>query len=94
MAKTVQCVILKKEAEGLEAPPLPGELGKRIFDSVSKEAWNRWIAQQTIIINEYRLNLADPRAQELLTDAMERFFYGAGLEPPPDWVPPEERPEK
>ena len=72
MAKTVNCVILKKECEGLDYPPVPGDLGQKIFESVSKEAWAQWTAQQTMIINEYRLNLADPRAQQMLTDAMEQ----------------------
>jgi Fe-S cluster biosynthesis and repair protein YggX len=91
MARTVECVILKREAEGLDYPPIPGELGQRLYESVSKEAWARWTAQQTMIVNEYRLNLADPRAQKMLTEAMESFFYGSGLQPPPDWVPPQER---
>ena len=93
MARTVHCVILGKDAEGLDFPPVPGELGQRLFESVSKEAWARWTQQQTMIINEYRLNLADPRAQKLLTDAMEKFFYGGGLEPPEGWVDPETRTE-
>ena len=88
MARMVQCVILKREAEGLDWPPVPGELGKKIFEGVSKEAWAQWTARQTMLINEYRLNLADERAQKLLMDEMEAFFYGGGVAPPPDWVPP------
>lgn len=87
MPRTVQCVILKKEATGLEYPPVPGELGQKLYESVSQEAWDLWIRQQTMIINEYRLNLADERAQALLTEKMQEFFYGGGVEPPPDWVP-------
>lgn len=89
MARTVQCVILKKEAPGLEYPPVPGEFGQKLYDTVSQEAWDRWIGQQTMIINEYRLNLADERAQALLMEKMQEFFYGGGLQPPPDWVAPE-----
>jgi len=88
--RTVQCVILKKEAEGLDYPPAPGELGRKIYETVSKEAWEQWTAQQTMLINEYRLNLADDRAQKLLMEKMQEFFYGGGVEPPPDYVAPKE----
>jgi len=91
MAKTVHCVILNKEAEGLDYPPVPGPLGQKLLDTVSKEAWAQWVARQTMLINEYRLNLADERAQKLLMEKMEEFFYGGGVEPPPDYVPPEQR---
>lgn len=91
MARMVSCVVLKKEAEGLEYPPVPGELGQKIYENVSREAWEQWTALQTMLINEYRLNLADERAQKLLMEKMEEFFYGQGLQPPPDYVPPEER---
>ena len=91
MARTVTCVVLKKEAEGMDYPPVPGELGQKIYDNVSKEAWEQWTALQTMLINEYRLNLADERAQKLLMEKMEEFFYGQGLQPPPDYVPPEEQ---
>jgi Fe-S cluster biosynthesis and repair protein YggX len=87
----VHCVVLKKEAEGLDFPPVPGELGQRLYDNVSKAAWEQWTQLQTMLINEYRLNLADERAQKLLMEKMEEFFYGQGLEPPPDYVPPERR---
>ena len=87
MARMVNCVILKKEAEGLDFLPLPNELGRKIYDSVSKEAWAQWTVQQTMIINEYRLNLADPAAQKMVHEAMQKFFYGSGLEPPAGWKP-------
>ncbi len=90
MGRTVNCVILKREAEGMDWPPVPGELGRKIFESVSKEGWAQWTARQTMLINEYRLNLADERAQKLLMEEMENFFYGSGVAPPPDWVPPKE----
>jgi Fe-S cluster biosynthesis and repair protein YggX len=86
----VNCVILHKEAEGLDYPPAPGELGQKLYASVSKEAWQQWVGRQTMLINEYRLNLSDERAQKLLMEKKEEFFYGGGVEPPPDYVPPVE----
>nr|HPR06796.1 oxidative damage protection protein [Denitromonas sp.] len=62
MARMVQCVKLGREAEGLERPPVPGEMGKRVFENVSKEAWGQWVKHQTMLINENRLNLMDVRA--------------------------------
>ncbi len=88
MARTVNCVILKKEAAGLDFPPYPGELGKRIYDSVSKEAWAGWIKHQTMLVNENRLNLADARARQYLARQMENYFFGAGAEQPAGYVPP------
>ncbi len=93
MTRIVQCVILKKEAEGLDYPPVPGPLGQKIYDSVSQEAWNQWTQLQTMLINEYRLNLAEERAQKLLMEKLEEFFYEGWVEPPPDYVPPSERKE-
>ena len=90
MARMVHCVVLKKEAPGLEYPPMPGDFGQKLYETVSQEAWEAWVAQQTMIINEYRLNLADENAQKLLTEKMQEFFYGGGVEPPPDWVPTKE----
>jgi Fe-S cluster biosynthesis and repair protein YggX len=88
MTRTVQCVKLGKEAEGLERIPYPGELGKRIYEQVSKEAWQMWLRQQTMLINEYRLSLVDPKAQALLRDEMEKFFFGEGSTAPEGYVPP------
>ena len=87
MSRTVQCVKLGREAEGLDFPPWPGELGKRIFENVSKEAWALWVQHQTMIINEYRLNPADPKAQKMLIEQCEQFFFGDGAQLPPDFVP-------
>ena len=87
MARTVQCVKLGIEAEGLEKPPYPGELGKRIFEQVSKEAWGMWLQHQTMLINEYRLTPVDPKARQFLEREMENFFFGAGSAPPPDFKP-------
>ena len=88
MARTVQCVYLKKEAEGLTFAPYPGELGKRIYDNVSKEAFEMWKKHQTMLVNENRLNLADQRARQYLARQMENFFFGAGAEQPSGYVPP------
>lgn len=76
MARMVNCVKLGKQAEGLERPPYPGELGQRIFDNVSKQAWDEWVKQQTILINEYRLSAIDPKAQEFLRKEMKKFLFG------------------
>jgi len=88
MPRTVNCVHLKKEADGLEFLPYPGELGKRIYDSVSKEAWQLWMKHQTMLVNENRLNLADQRARQYLARQMELFFFGEGAEQPAGYLPP------
>jgi Fe-S cluster biosynthesis and repair protein YggX len=88
MARTVNCVYLKKEAEGLDFPPYPGDLGKRIYENVSKEAWQGWLKHQTMLVNENRLNLADQRARQYLARQMERYFFGEGAEQPAGYVPP------
>jgi Fe-S cluster biosynthesis and repair protein YggX len=86
--RTVQCVVLKREAEGLERAPYPGELGRRIYDSVSKEAWARWLKHQTMLINEYRLTPIEPKARKFLESEMEKFFFGAGSQAPEGYQPP------
>lgn len=87
MARMVQCIKLGKEAEGLDFPPYPGEMGKKLYESVSKEAWQAWLSQQTMLINEYRLSLADPKSQAFLKLEMEKFFFGEGSTPPDEYVP-------
>ncbi|HHL71922.1 MAG TPA: oxidative damage protection protein [Bacteroidetes bacterium] len=87
MARTVFCIKLGQELEGLEEPPQPDELGQRIFENVSKEAWKMWLSHQIMLINEYRLNLADPKANQFLDEQMEQYFFGGGAETPPDYVP-------
>ncbi|WP_164964132.1 oxidative damage protection protein, partial [Rubrivivax sp. JA1026] len=82
MARMVNCVYLKKEAEGLSFAPYPGELGKRIYDNVSKEAFEQWKRHQTMLVNENRLNLADARARQYLARQMEQFFFGGGADAP------------
>ncbi len=88
MSRTVTCVLLGEEAEGLDRPPYPGPLGQRIFENVSKAAWQKWLAHQTMIINEYRLSVADPQARKFLEEQMEQFFFGGGAEAPEGYVPP------
>jgi Fe-S cluster biosynthesis and repair protein YggX len=83
----VKCVKLGREAEGLDFPPLPGELGKRIWESVSKEAWQMWQAQQTRLINEMRLNLADAKARKYLLEQSEKYFFGGGADEASGYVP-------
>lgn len=87
MSRTVNCIILKAEAEGLDYAPYPGELGQRIYDNVSKEAWQRWLAHQTMLINENRLTPIEPEARQFLAAEMEKFFFGAGSERPQGYVP-------
>jgi len=88
MARTVHCIKLGRDAEGLDFPPYPGELGKRIYESVSKEAWQGWLKQQTMLVNENRLNLADQRAREYLKRQMENHFFGGGADQAAGYVPP------
>ena len=78
MARTVHCVKLGKDAEGLERAPYPGELGKKILESVSKEAWQQWLRHQTILINENRLSPIDPAHRAFLEKEMEKFLFGEG----------------
>ena len=89
MSRTVKCVKLGCEAEGLDFPPLPGEMGKRIYENVSKEAWAAWVRHQTMLINENRLSLVDPRARQYLTQQMENYFFGLGADQPAGYVPPQ-----
>ena len=88
MTRMVKCIKLGREAEGLKAPPYPGELGKRIFENVSQEAWRMWLAHQTMLINENRLTVFEPKAREILVKEMEKYFFGEGSEKPKEFVPP------
>jgi len=88
MARMVQCAKLGKEAVGLAMPPLPGELGKRIYETVSQEAWQGWLKHQTMLINENRLNMADARARQYLLKQVEKYFFGEGADQASGYVPP------
>lgn len=90
MTRTVHCIKLGKEAEGLDFPPYPGELGQRIWTQVSKQAWADWMRQQTMLVNENRLNLADLRARQYLARQMEAHFFGAGSDQVAGYVPPKD----
>jgi Fe-S cluster biosynthesis and repair protein YggX len=90
MVRMVNCVVLKTESEGLDYVPYPGELGQRIYANVSKTGWARWVAHQTMLINEYRLSPIEPKARKFLVEEMEKFFFGAGAEKPKEFVPPPE----
>ncbi len=89
MSRTVHCVKLDKDAEGLSYVTYPGELGQRIYDNVSKEAWDMWVKQQTMLINEYRLSPIEPRARKFLEEEMEKFFFRGETIKPEGFVPPE-----
>lgn len=87
MARMVQCVKLGKEAEGFDKSPYIGELGQKIFEHISKEAWQMWLRQQTMLINEYRLSPLDPRARKMLEGEMDKFFFGEGSDLPQNYKP-------
>lgn len=89
MARMVKCIKTGQEGEGLNAPPYPGELGKRIYENVSQQAWGMWLQHQTMLINEYRLTPIEPQARKFLEEEMEKFFFGEGSERPADFTPPE-----
>jgi Fe-S cluster biosynthesis and repair protein YggX len=88
MSRTIHCIKLGADAEGLDRQPYPGELGKRIFEQVSKPAWAQWLRHQTMLINENRLSAMDPKARKFLEEQMERYFFGDGAELPEGYVPP------
>lgn len=88
MTRMVHCIKLGHEAEGLERAPYPGELGQRIFEQVSKDAWAAWLKHQTMLVNENRLNLAEAHARKYLAQQMENHFFGAGAEMPSGYIPP------
>ncbi|MCE5387534.1 MAG: oxidative damage protection protein [Acidithiobacillus sp.] len=91
MTRMVHCVKLGKEAEGLDRPPYPGPLGARIYQEVSKEAWQDWLKHQTMLINEYRLSPIDPKSRSFLEKQMEDFFFGEGAQTPEGYVPQEKK---
>ncbi len=90
MSRTIDCVLLGEGAEGLDYTPYPGELGQRIYDRVSKEAWQRWVGHQTMLINEYRLSPIEPEARKFLETEMDKYFFGEGSAAPQEFVPTDE----
>jgi Fe-S cluster biosynthesis and repair protein YggX len=89
MTRMVHCKKLNQELPGLAQPPYPGELGQRIFENISQQAWQDWLRQQTMLINEYRLSMIDPKAQSFLKEEMEKFLFGEGGQMPEGYVPPQ-----
>ena len=89
MARMVHCAKLNEELEGLDFVPFPNELGQRIYDNVSKQAWQMWINYSVMVINEYRLNLATTDGQEVYDRHLEAFFFGENAEMPPGYRPPQ-----
>jgi Fe-S cluster biosynthesis and repair protein YggX len=85
MSRTVNCVLLGREAPGLDRAPYPGPLGQRIFENVSAEAWKKWVAHQIILMNEYRLSPVEPKARKFLETEMEKFFFGSGSQKPTEF---------
>ena len=85
--RMVNCVLFKKEMPGLDEPPWSGELGQRIYDNVSQDAWQLWLDRLRMIINEYHLVPASKEGQEIIAHEMEHFFFGRGAAPPPGYVP-------
>jgi Fe-S cluster biosynthesis and repair protein YggX len=88
MARMVKCVKLGREAEGMKWKPFEDEFGQRLFENVSQEAWKMWLEHSKMLINEYRLDLMSARAQQILREQCEQYFFGAGAQLPPDYVPP------
>ena len=88
MVKQLFCIKLNEEAESMKAPPFPGELGNKIYNHVSQKAWNMWIAHQTMLINEYRLNLAAPQSRAFLMQELNKYFFGEGSEKPQGFTEP------
>lgn len=87
MTRLVNCAKLKKTAEGLDYAPYPGDLGKRVYEQISREAWQQWLNHQTMLINEHRLNLMDAQARRFLEREMEKFLFEGGAEKPAGYVP-------
>lgn len=88
MTRYIECTKLKKNAEGLEKPPFLNELGQKIYNQISKEAWQSWLGHQTMLMNEYRLSSLDPKARQFLTQEMEKFLFGEGSDKPEGYTPP------
>ena len=88
MARMVMCIKVGHDAVGLDFPPYPGELGKRIFESVSKEGWRQWLEHQKMLVNENQLNLSDKKARDYLVQQMEKYFFGSGADVAAGYTPP------
>lgn len=91
MARTVHCIKLGREAEGLEKPPIKGPVGQKVFDNVSKQAWTMWLEHSKMLINEFRLDLTSEQGQQIWFTEMEKYFWGEGSAAPPEFVPEAEK---
>jgi Fe-S cluster biosynthesis and repair protein YggX len=89
MPRMIFCSYLQREAEGLDRVPYPGKLGQRIYENISKEAWQQWVRHQTMLLNEYRLSPIDPKARKFLVEEMEKFLFGGGAQKPEGYVSPD-----
>jgi len=89
MPRLINCIKLQKQAEGFENAPYPGKVGQKVYDEISKEAWDMWLSHQTMLINEYRLSMIDPKAREFLLKEMEKFLFGTGSDKPSGYINPE-----
>ena len=87
--RMVKCVKFQRELPGLDEPPFDNDLGKRLFENVSKDAWKMWLEHMKMILNEYRLNLAERESQQIIKQQMEEYFFGEGSALPPGYVPPQ-----
>jgi Fe-S cluster biosynthesis and repair protein YggX len=88
MARMVRCIKIGHDAVGIDFPPYPGELGQRIFESVSKEGWRQWLEHQRMLVNENQLNLSDKKARDYLVQQMEKYFFGSGADVAAGYTPP------
>ena len=89
MTRQVFCDHFQKELEGLDRPPYPGEIGQRIYNSVSKQAWQMWIEHQTMLINENKLSMVNPESRKYLQEELIKFFFGEGSQKPKEYIPPD-----
>jgi len=89
MERIIYCEYYKEDRVGLERLPYPGEIGKKIYESISKEAWQLWLEHQTMLINENRLSMVDPEARRFLNEELQKFFFGEGSTKPKEYIPPE-----
>jgi Fe-S cluster biosynthesis and repair protein YggX len=87
MSRNVQCIKLGHEAEGLDKPPFKGDLGQRVYENVSKQAWRQWLEHSKMLINEYRLDVTSEQGQRIWMTECEKFFFGDGSAAPPEFVP-------
>jgi Fe-S cluster biosynthesis and repair protein YggX len=90
MTHLIFCAKLKKEAEGLAYPPIPGEVGKKVYENISQEAWQMWVNHQTMLINEYRLSMLEPKSRAFLMQELDKFLFGDGSEKPAGYIPKDE----